>query len=414
VSRAQATRARAAAGFVRCAAGAGIACVAALSTPAFALDDERLSVTAGEQFTRDDNVFRIAPSIAPPGGGGDTYRTTSAGLNLDVPVGAQRFVGNLTLNSQRFDRFDVLDLDGHDGSVRWLWNLGRELDGVASYSDRLALASLANVQSGVQTATPNVLSTRETKLETTYRPAANWRVLAGWRGTDYSNGAIEYRISDANVDSVEAQLQYVTRAGDGVGLAVRATDGRLPNRQVVGTTLVDNSYRENTVAIVVDWTVTGSSRVAARAGHLERSYDQIPQRGYVGPMYDARYEWHPGPRIGFQVTATRGLSEHEEVQVGYVVARGVSGSGSFAFSERLSVALETGKAQRTYGGDAAVLFAGVPPTSEHVVLRTATISYRPVARVQLAFGLHQVLRSSTLQYSSYDASAATIGARVTF
>jgi hypothetical protein len=414
VNGARETRSRAGIRLPPCIVRAGFVIAVTISGEALALDNDRLSVAAGEELTRDDNVFRVAPQLAPPGGGGDTYWTTSAGFKWDVPVAAQRVVGNLTFNRQRFDRFQTLDLDGHDGSFRWLWSLGRELDGALGYSDRVALTSLANVQSGVQSATPNVLSTRETKFETTYRPAAYWRVLAGWRATDYSNGAIEYRISDANIDAVDAQLQFVTRADDGVGLAVRATDGRLPNRQLVGTTLVDNSYRENAFAFVLDWTFTGSSRVAARAGHLERSYEQIPQRGYVGPMYDARYEWRPGPRIGFQVAATRGLSEHEEVQVGYVVARGVSGSSSFTFSERLSVALGAERSHRTYGGDAAVLFAGLPQTSEHVVLKTATISYRPIPKVELTFGLRQVSRASNLQYSSYDANAATIGARVTF
>ncbi|HVS23533.1 MAG TPA: hypothetical protein VMU03_07400 [Gammaproteobacteria bacterium] len=385
-----------------------------MNAPVRALGDDRVTVSAGEEITQDDNVFRVSPAVTPSGGGEDTYRTTSVALGVDVPVEEQRFQGNFAVNSQRYDRFDVLDLDGHDGSVRWLWKVGGDLDGTIGYRDTLALASLANVQAGVQTAIPDTLATRVSVFETVYRPAARWRLRGGWRSTDQANSAIEYRISDANIDTLEAGADYVTRADNRLGLVIRSADGRLPNPQFVGTTFVDNSYTERAIAVLAQWAVTGKSRVEASAGRLERSYAQLPQRGYVGPTYDAKYEWRPIGRVVLEVSAHHGLSLYEEVQVGFVLSRGVSSRLSLGLGDKVSLSMAAEQAHRTYLGDAGLVLGNLPPTSEDLALRSLAVSYKPIPKMELAFALHDARRVSTLQFSSYRVDTGTLGVRVRF
>jgi hypothetical protein len=380
-----------------------------LNAPVLALGDDRVRVSAGEEITQDDNVFRVSPAAAPSGGGEDTYRTTSVALDVDVPVEEQRFQGNFAVNSQRYDRFDALDLDAHDGSVRWLWKAGGNVDGTIGYRDTLALASLANVQAGVQTAIPNTLDTRASVLETVYRPAARWRLRGGWRSTDQANSAIEYRISDANIDALEAEADYVTRADNRLGLVIRSADGRLPNQQIVGTTFVDNSYSERSIAVLAQWAVTSKSRVAASVGRFERSYAQLPQRGYTGPTYDAKYEWRPTGRVVLEVSAHHGLSPYEEVQVGFVLSRLSLGLG-----DKVTLSLEGEQAHRTYLGDAGLVLGSLPPTSEDLALRSLAVSYKPTPKVELTATLYDAKRVSTLQFSSYSVDTGTLGVRVRF
>jgi exopolysaccharide biosynthesis operon protein EpsL len=385
-----------------------------LNAPVLALGDDRVRVSAGEEITQDDNVFRVSPAAAPSGGGEDTYRTTSVALDVDVPVEEQRFQGNFAVNSQRYDRFDALDLDAHDGSVRWLWKAGGNVDGTIGYRDTLALASLANVQAGVQTAIPNTLDTRASVLETVYRPAARWRLRGGWRSTDQANSAIEYRISDANIDALEAEADYVTRADNRLGLVIRSADGRLPNQQIVGTTFVDNSYSERSIAVLAQWAVTSKSRVAASVGRFERSYAQLPQRGYTGPTYDAKYEWRPTGRVVLEVSAHHGLSPYEEVQVGFVLSRGVSSRLSLGLGDKVTLSLEGEQAHRTYLGDAGLVLGSLPPTSEDLALRSLAVSYKPTPKVELTATLYDAKRVSTLQFSSYSVDTGTLGVRVRF
>jgi len=395
-----------------------------LAAPVLALENDRLTVSAGEELTHDDNVFRVSPAATPSGGGEDTYRTTSVALDADVPVGDQRLQGNFAISQMRFDRLDALDTNAHDGAVRWLWKAGAELDGTVGYRDRLALASLANVQGGVQSAIPNVLETSETWFEAAYRATARWRLRGGWHATDYSNSAEVYRISDANIGALEAELDYITRAGNGLGLVIRSVDGRLPNPQfvsvpdpdpqLVSVTQVDNSYRDRGIALLAQWAPTGKSRLEARAGHLERSYAQYPQRGYVGPTFDAKYEWRPVGRVVLEVIGHHGPSLYEEVQVGYVLSRGVSARLSFALRDKVSFAVASEQAHRSYLGDAGPVLGDFPPPSEHLTLRSLTVSYNPIPKVQLTVALQQQNRSSTLEFSSYRVDTGTVGVRVRF
>jgi hypothetical protein len=69
------------------------------ATNAHALWEDRLALFALETVTHDDNVFRISSAVDPASvlrssSAGDTYQTTSLGVNLDVPVSRQRFRGS--------------------------------------------------------------------------------------------------------------------------------------------------------------------------------------------------------------------------------------------------------------------------------------------------------------------------------
>ena len=134
------------------------------ATDALALWDDKLELFAAQTLTRDDNVFRISSDLPAAVLGlsskGDTYSTTSLGFNLDVPVSRQRFQGGVTWNKTRYDRFIGLNWEGHQARGTWLWQAGNDISGQLGYTENLILASFANIQSGVQSSTPNVLTLR--------------------------------------------------------------------------------------------------------------------------------------------------------------------------------------------------------------------------------------------------------------
>jgi len=151
------------------------------ATSANALWGDRLELFVAEAVTHDDNVFRISSQSDPAAvlgspSKGDTYRTTSFGFNLDVPVSRQRFLGGLTLNNTNSTAFTVLNFDGHDGRAVWQWQIGNELSGQLGYTETLALASLANIQSGVQSSTPQSLKAQRTFFNAGYRVTPRWEL----------------------------------------------------------------------------------------------------------------------------------------------------------------------------------------------------------------------------------------------
>jgi len=114
-------------------------------------------------------VFRVPNSAGPES---DTYRTTSLGLSLDVPVSRQRFQAGYTWNATRFNRFTDLDFDGHDARALWVWQVGNDLSGQLGYTETFALAPFAYLQS----TTPDPLKTRVAFLNAAYLVTRVWRV----------------------------------------------------------------------------------------------------------------------------------------------------------------------------------------------------------------------------------------------
>ena len=166
---------------VRFGAAIIVAGVLVPATDAVALWDDRLELFVAQTITRDDNVFRLSSGLDPAAvvgssSRGDTYSTTSFGFNLNVPVSRQRFLGGVTWNNTRYDRFTILNLDGHQGRGIWLWQVGNDISGQLGYTETLILASLANVQSGVQSSTPNSLTIRRAFFNAEYRLTPRWRL----------------------------------------------------------------------------------------------------------------------------------------------------------------------------------------------------------------------------------------------
>src|SRR5947207_9711527 len=128
-----------------------------------ARDVAKVTPFVAETLTSDDNVFRMSKDIDPATvvgsrSRGDTYRTTSFGLGVDVPVSLQRFVGSLTFNSTRYQRFAGLDSDGHDLRGSWLWQGGKDLRGELGLSETYSLASFAQL---LGSTTPDQLRVRQ-------------------------------------------------------------------------------------------------------------------------------------------------------------------------------------------------------------------------------------------------------------
>src|SRR5216683_5109935 len=213
----------------------------------FALWDDKITLLAEEKATHDDNVFHISKDVNPATIGassrGDTYRTTSLGLNLDVPASRQRFQAGYTWNATRYNQFTDLDSNGHDARATWLWQLGNDASGQLGYAETFALASFANTQSR----TPDPLKTQQAFFNTAYLVTPRWRLQAGVSGLELSNGAPAFQSLDLDVLYTEVAVSYVTPANTSVGLSARTEDGRYPKSSV------DNAYHQTSAGVVADW-----------------------------------------------------------------------------------------------------------------------------------------------------------------
>jgi exopolysaccharide biosynthesis operon protein EpsL len=408
------------AGSWRQSLGAAVLLIGGLApaTDANALWGDRLELFVSEAVIHDDNVFRISSQSDPAAvlgssSKGDTYRTTSLGFNLDVPVSRQRFQGGLTLSNTNYDRFTVLNFDGHDGRAVWQWQTGNELNGQLGYTETLALSSLANIQNGVQSSTPNPLTTQRTFFNAAYMLTPRWRLQGEVSRLEQSNELPALQVNDISIDGTDLTASYVTPANNQIGLNMRVEEGRFPNGQMVAGSVIDNAYRQQSVAVVADWTLTGHSHVIARAGWIDRHYQQLSQRDFNGSMYRLAYDWTPTGKFLLTAIAQRDISGYEQVNTSFVLVKGIALRPTLRLTEKVGISGSLEYNDREYLGDPSLGSGAVAP-SERVRAAAVTASYRPLRTVTLEVNWRRESRSSTIALGDYMVEIVGVSARLGF
>jgi len=388
-------------------------------TDVSALWDDRLELFVAEKATRDDNVFRISSSRDPASVLGmpskaDTYYTTSLGFNLDVPVSRQRFQGGLTWNDTRYDRFKILDLTGRDGRAAWLWRAGDDFDGRLGYAETLALASLANVRSGVQSGTPNPLLRQRAFFNAGYRLTPRWRLGGEASRLEQSNEAATSKVNDITVESAGVAVTYATPIGNQVAISLHEDKARYPNPEIVAGGAFDNAYRQQRLAIVTDWTVTGRSHLNAQAGGVRQSYQQLPQRDFQLPTFRLTYDWKPTGKLTFTAVAQRDINAAEEVTIGHVVVKGLALRPAFRLTEKIDFGGVVEYSERQYRGDPAVVLGTAPERTDRIRAAEVAAAYRPTRTIRLEIAWRRETRASTVAFGDYEVNIVNVSARLGF
>lgn len=412
--------------YCRAMAGIGIKAAAIVTaavllpaTDAAALWEDRLELFVSQSVTRDDNVFRISSSVDPltiigSPSKADTYYTTSPGFSFDVPLGRQRFVGGLKWNFARYEHFTVLDFDGHEGRAEWQWQVGNDLSGRLGYTETLALASLENSQVGILTGTPNSLETRRGYLNAAYALTPRWRLQGEVGRLEQFNGLPARTVNDIVIESAEGSVSYVSPAKNQLGLGMRVEEGRYPNRQGAAVTLSGDAYRQYSVELITEYTMTGHSRVRARAGRVTRNHEQLSQRDFEEGTFNVTYDWRPTGMLTLSAVARREVAPLDDTQSSFVLLKGVALSPTLQLAEKVSAAITLEYSSRDYLNDPSLLLPGVGSRTDWLRVGGLKLTYRPVRSLALEIGYLYQSRSSTIAFGDYKANIATLSVRIGF
>ena len=402
-----------------CVCGLGYASFAAaaalVATPALALWDGKLTPFVEEKVTHDDNVFRLSKNVDPAVAigspeAGDTYQTTSLGLNFDAPLSRQRFQAGYTWNATRYDHFSDLDLNGHDARALWLWQLGNDLSGQLGYTDNLALAPFAYTQSP----TPDPLRTQVAFLNGAYLVTPRWRIQAGGGVFGQTNGDPALQPNDIRIDSADFGLSYVTPANTSIGLTERIEEGRYPNRQFVAGSPFDDSYHQISRGILVDWTVTGVSHVIARASRVSRRYPNTPQSDLDGYTAVVEYDWKVTGKFSLAGVVRRDVSPFQDIQSSFVLVKGITVRPTLNVTQKIDLSAILDYSTWYYLGDPGLVTGGTQGRIDWVRSATVAFAYRPIDNLTLQASFLRETRSSNVPNADYLANVASLSVRLAF
>ncbi len=183
-------------------------------------------------------------------------------------------------------------------------------------------------------------------------------------------------------------------------------------------TLVDNSYRQDRVAVVFDWTISGLSRLRASAGRVERSFVQLPLRDHATGTFHADYEWRPTDKLTLVAAAQKDIAAPDDVNagvnIGFVLVKSLALRPAYRMTDKVDVSGQLEYGDWEYLGDPGLALGTVAPRSDRVRTAALAMSYRPMRAVRLELGLRRETRTSTAAFGDYEADIVSLGARLAF
>jgi exopolysaccharide biosynthesis operon protein EpsL len=396
--------------------GAAILAACALLFPAAAAaQSSPVSPFVEEKLVRDDNVFRLSSGIDPTpilgtAARGDTYYVTSGGVNLDLTVSRQRFVGGISVNHSHYHRFSALNHTGHDLRGTWLWQWDNDASGELGYTDTSTLASFANVAG----TTPDRVKLRHALANGTFLVAPNWKIFAGTNGYEQRNSDVARRVNDVDIVDGELSVSYVTPGGSSLGLSARAESGRFPVLQPIGALQVDNAYKQYRAGIVADWPITEGSRLRGRIDHVSRSYEQIGARDFDGTTARLQYDWKPTSTLDVVAIVQRDISPFEYVRSSFVMVKGLTLRPTYRASATVDLSGSLDFVTRDYLGDASTGLGLAPVRSERLRAASAFLTYRPLRTVTLQLSALRERRTANVAFGDYTANVVSLSGRLAF
>jgi exopolysaccharide biosynthesis operon protein EpsL len=383
---------------------AGLALPAA---DACALLGDRLQLFAAETFTYDSNLLRVskdANAFATVGSSdlSDIYLTTSAGFNLNVPVGRQLFVGGYAINRIDYSRFGDLSYTGREGRGIWFWQLGNSLSGQVGFTDTTQQATFVNFTTRIK----DLVTTQTGFANASYLFNPYWQLRAAVDGLHQEHGEATRKDQDINITGTEGGINFISRRGNTLGLLLRNEDGRYPNRQIGA---FDNAYTQRTASIVLDWRITPASRVSGRIGHTKREFDTLSQRDFSGGVGRAVYDWTPGGRFSLSAIALRDISVYEDIRSSFVLVTGVALRPDYRIDDKLSLGAVADISKREYLGDPT---GATRADKVHTLGITAT--WLPSRNTSVIASLTRETRASDVQFNDYEAWVVFLRGRIAF
>lgn len=390
-----------------------VACAGLVPAGAHALWDDKLEIYIQQAVTYDDNVFRLPDGVNPVGATkrSDTYYTTSPGLNLDIPYSRQRFVGGLRWNFQRYNQFKELDFDGHEARAAWLWQAGNDWGGQVGYAQTEALASLANSRTGLVLGVPNSLDTRRAWVSAGHDLTPRWKLRGELNRLEQDNGLPELAFNNIVINGVEAGFAYVTPLKNQVGIGARFEDGKYPERAFIPGTALFETYKQVNVDGIVDYNITGRSRLNLRAGVVDRQHDQVPQLDFTEGTYRFTWDWQAPGNFSMNTILRREVSPLDDTYSTFVLLTGILVNPLWRVTEKVSLGATLEYSSRDYLTEGQLLVVDREDRVRTVALRLA---YRPLRAVTFDLSAMHQTRSAQIAFDDYEANVISGAVRIGF
>ena len=361
---------------------------------------------AGVDVGHDNNVFRLQSGDTPAtfGAAGRPNSSTITRVygqaNMDLPVGRQRFLAQLTVSDYSFSGLSYLNYIAPEFRGAWAWQAGNDWQGEITYNHLQSIASFLDTRPIEK----NLQTLDYASASGEYSLTPRWRIGGGVIGYNASNSA-EFA-QGGNVRQVTGELgvKYLATDQNYIRAFGAYSRGEYPDR--TPSPLFDDAYTQTEFGFDVLYGVSDITFLRGRVGYTSRQYPNVSQRDFSGPTGRLDFTWGISPKTSIDFNVRRELGVFETADSSYYVTTAVGVAPHWQILPKLRLEGAYEHWWRQYFGEPATLIGLLPQRRDQLNFVRAGGLWSPTRNWLVRLGVQWSDRSSTR--AAFDFSSDTV------
>lgn len=369
------------------------------SAPAWSLEGDRIRPSVGLSYAYNSNIYYLddrssGGTLLRGGQRGDRTLGLQGGLDVDHYVSRQSFTLRSQATQTRHATYDNLDYLAYNARATWNWVAGERWDGDAG----LELSQIASNLYDFANADRSERNLRDQQLwfaSAMLRMSPDWKLRGALRYSDIGNSLQRFNTLNLQEWTYEAGSRFYSKGTDDfVGVNLRIADGRLPNRIVAAGSTIDNAYRQYTLEGVVDYQLSGLTRLSGNLGYTSREYQQLSQRNFDGFTGRLSAVHSFSSKTSVNAAIFRQIGAWEDLTANFVLTQGVSLTATQVISDKLSGQFGYSFRNRAFLGDPNFVLTGTPTREDSFNSLSLALTWRPTRLSQVVGAIAHDTRSA--------------------
>jgi len=374
-------------------------------------------------FVVDDNLFRLsdqADTTALTVGfdspeRSDRFARLGAGLRADVEKSRQQFRFDGSAYHYSFDHHSTLNRWLYAGDADWLWTVGSQLQGDVGYARSRAYPDFSELQF----ASDDIVTRQYAHLSANWKALSRMEIRTLFEKSQFDHDNITRAELDNRVSSGTLGLFYVGPTQTAIGVQHKVSSGDYPHRQTVnttllGTTLVDNGYRQTESSLVIQKIFDAKIGADLRVGYTRRRHNEVTERDFSGTTGRAQLRYAPTAKVLVDLAVYRELQAIEDLAASYANVRGASITPAWAPTSKTVLQASYSYARRVLAGNPGFILSDTPAREDRIRISRITFGYQPSRRFDFTLSYEHGARSSTVDNADYDYKLGALHAVVSF
>lgn len=369
--------------------------------------------SAGATVTWDDNVFRLpdsadAQAVLGKSTKSDRYATASVGVHVDKPYSQQRFRLNAAETAYRYDTFSFLNSNVFQYDGAWDWHVTPRVGGTLSANRSESLVNYGDYRVPIR----NIVTIRNERFSVDGLLFGGWHVLAGVSRDESKNSVIFIQQASYRSNGADVGLRYVAESGNSVTFTTRSSNADYIDQPLDPANLIDDGYRREENELVVEWMLSGKSRLSGRLTRIDYRTNHFAQRDFSGTGGLLGYQWMPTSKLSFNVSAGRNLTVYVDNFSSYVVSDTATFAPVWQVSARTALRASVSRTTSDYRG--AVVTLSGPARRDVLDSFQLAADWTPRRTVTLSASLQRDHRSSNDSDFEFNDTSARLSATLSF